>query len=73
VERRAGYARFAIRHINALSALATEVSNDSSAAHNEGDTIQATFNVSGAVDEDHRQLSVLADGDESGPSSTSTG
>jgi hypothetical protein len=48
-------------NINALSALATEVSNDSSAAHNEGDTIQATFNVSGAVDEDHRQLSVLAD------------
>jgi len=48
-------------NINALSSLATEVSNDSSAAHNEGDTIQATFNVSGAVDEDHRQLSVLAD------------
>lgn len=48
-------------NINALSALATEVSNDSSTAHNEGDTIQATFNVSGAVDEDHRQLSVLAD------------
>jgi hypothetical protein len=48
-------------NINALSSLATEVSNDSSAAHNEGDTIQSTFNVSGAVDEDHRQLSVLAD------------
>ncbi len=48
-------------NINALSALATEISNDSSTAHNEGDTIQATFNVSGAVDEDHRQLSVLAD------------
>jgi len=53
-------------NINALSALATEVSNDSSAAHNEGDTIQATFNVSGAVDEDHRQLSVLADETKSG-------
>jgi hypothetical protein len=48
-------------NINALSALATEVSNDSSAAHYEQDTIQATFNVSGAVDEDHRQLSVLSD------------
>jgi hypothetical protein len=48
-------------NINALSALATEISNDSSAAHYELDTIQATFNVSGAVDEDHRQLNVLAD------------
>ena len=48
-------------NINALSALATEVSNDSSAAHYEQDTIQATFNVSGAVDEDHRQLGVLSD------------
>lgn len=48
-------------NINALSALANEVSNDSSAAHYEQDTIQATFNVSGAVDEDHRQLGVLSD------------
>lgn len=48
-------------NINALSALATEVSNDSSAAHYEQDTIQATFNVSGAVDEDHRQLAMLSD------------
>jgi phosphohistidine swiveling domain-containing protein len=47
-------------NINALSALANEVANDSSTAHYESDTIQATFNVSGAVDEDHRQLSVLA-------------
>lgn len=48
-------------NINALSALATEVSGNSSTAHQELDTIQATFNISGAVDEDHRQLAVLSD------------
>ena len=35
--------------------------NDSSTAHFALDQIGATFNVSGAVDEDHRQLSLLED------------
>jgi len=48
-------------NINALNALGTDIGNDSSRAHFELNTIQATFNVSGAVDEDHRQLSVLED------------
>ncbi len=48
-------------NINALSALGTEISNDSSNAHYVLDQISATMNVSGAVDEDHRQLSVLED------------
>lgn len=48
-------------NINALNALGTDIANDSSRAHYELNTIQATFNVSGAVDEDHRQLSVLED------------
>lgn len=48
-------------NINALNALGTDVANDSSKAHYELNTIQATFNVSGAVDEDHRQLSVMED------------
>jgi hypothetical protein len=48
-------------NINALNALGTSVSGDSSRAHFDLDTIQATYDVSGAVDEDHRQLSVLED------------
>lgn len=48
-------------NINAMNALGTDIGNDSSKAHYELSTIQATFNVSGAVDEDHRQLSVLED------------
>jgi hypothetical protein len=48
-------------NINALNALGTDIADDSSKAHYELNTIQATFNVSGAVDEDHRQLSVLQD------------
>ncbi|HWY60733.1 MAG TPA: hypothetical protein VNW15_02415 [Rhizomicrobium sp.] len=48
-------------NINALNALGTDVSNDSSNAHFALDQIGATFNVSGAVDEDHRQLSLLQD------------
>jgi hypothetical protein len=48
-------------NINGLAQLAGEVSGDTSAAHAEYDTIQATFDVSGAVDEDHRQLTVLSD------------
>ncbi|HEX3598537.1 MAG TPA: hypothetical protein VHU84_00260 [Lacipirellulaceae bacterium] len=47
--------------INSLNALGTTVAGDSSRAHFDLDTIEATFNVSGAVDEDHRQLSVLED------------
>ncbi len=48
-------------NINALSGLGTEIANDSSNAHYVLDQISATMNVSGAVDEDHRQLSVLED------------
>jgi hypothetical protein len=48
-------------NINALNALSSSVASDSSAAHFALDQIQATFNVSGAVDEDHRQLAVLED------------
>jgi len=48
-------------NINALNALGTEVTNDSSTAHYALDQISATFNVSGAVDEDHRQLQLLED------------
>jgi len=48
-------------NINGLNALGTDLSGDSSSAHYALDTISATFNVSGAVDEDHRQLSVLED------------
>lgn len=48
-------------NINSLNALGTNVANDSSTAHYVLDQITATFNVSGAVDEDHRQLSVLED------------
>lgn len=48
-------------NINALNALGGDIANDSSKAHYELNTIQSTYNVSGAVDEDHRQLSVLED------------
>ena len=48
-------------NINALNALGTDVANDSSTAHFSLDQIGATYNVSGAVDEDHRQLSLLQD------------
>jgi len=48
-------------NINALNTLGTDIANDSSTAHYVLDQITATFNVSGAVDEDHRQLSVLED------------
>ena len=48
-------------NINQLNALGTDITNDSSAAHFALDQIGATFNVSGAVDEDHRQLSLLED------------
>jgi len=48
-------------NINSLNAVGTDVANDASRTHYVLDTIQAAFNVSGAVDEDHRQLSVLQD------------
>ena len=48
-------------NMNALNALGTDVTNDSSTAHFALDQIGATFNVSGAVDEDHRQLPLLED------------
>jgi hypothetical protein len=48
-------------NINQLNALGTDVTGDSSSAHFALDQISATFNVSGAVDEDHRQLSLLED------------
>lgn len=48
-------------NINSLNALSASIAADSSSAHYALDQIQATFNVSGAVDEDHRQLAVLQD------------
>ena len=48
-------------NINAMNALGTDVTNDSSTAHYAQDQISATYNVSGAVDEDHRQLRLLED------------
>jgi prefoldin subunit 5 len=48
-------------NVNSLNALGTDVTNDSSTAHYALDQIGATFNVSGAVDEDHRQLQLLED------------
>jgi hypothetical protein len=48
-------------NINSLNALGTDVANDSSTAHYALNQIGATFDVSGAVDEDHRQLSLLQD------------
>jgi hypothetical protein len=48
-------------NVNGLNALGTDVTNDSSTAHYALNQISATFNVSGAVDEDHRQLQLLED------------
>ncbi|HJW40804.1 MAG TPA: hypothetical protein VJ476_06200 [Rhizomicrobium sp.] len=48
-------------NINSLNALSASIASDSSSAHYTLDQIQATYNVSGAVDEDHRQLAVLED------------
>jgi hypothetical protein len=48
-------------NVNALNALGTDITNDSSSAHFALDQIGATFSVSGAVDEDHRQLQLLED------------
>lgn len=48
-------------NVNALNTLGTDITNDSSSAHFALDQIGATFSVSGAVDEDHRQLQLLED------------
>jgi hypothetical protein len=48
-------------NINSFNALGASVASTSSSAHTALDQIGVTFNVSGAVDEDHRQLSVLQD------------
>jgi len=48
-------------NINGLNALSASIVADSSATHFALDQIQAVYNVSGAVDEDHRQLRVLED------------
>ena len=48
-------------NINSMNTLGTQIADISSRAHYILNTIQATYNVSGAVDEDHRQLSVLED------------
>ena len=48
-------------NINSLNALGSRIADESSAAHFALNTTEATFNVAGAVDEDHRQLSVLRD------------
>ena len=48
-------------NINNLNALGATIAANSSSAHFALDQIQATYNVSGAVDEDHRQLRVLED------------
>ncbi len=47
--------------INSLNDLGTNIANDSSTAHYVLDQIGAVYNVSGAVDEDHVQLSRLED------------
>jgi hypothetical protein len=48
-------------NINSLNALGSSVAGDASTAHYALNQIAATFNVSGALDEDHRQLTVLQD------------
>jgi hypothetical protein len=48
-------------NVNGLNTLGTDVTNDSSTAHYALNQISATFSVSGAVDEDHRQLQLLED------------
>jgi hypothetical protein len=48
-------------NINSLNGLGTQIADESSRAHYVLDTVQATFNVSGAVDEDHSQLKTLQD------------
>ncbi len=47
--------------IGALNQLGTSVTADSTMASFLGESVRATFQVSGAVDEDHRNLAVLQD------------
>ncbi len=47
--------------VAAMNSLATEVSSDSSLAAFLLESTRATYGISGAVDEDHRQLAVLED------------
>lgn len=44
---------------NALQQLSARVTSDASVVNNLLDSIRATFSISGAVDEDHRQLIIL--------------
>ncbi len=44
---------------NALQQLSARVTSDASVVNNLLDSIRATFSISGAVDEDHRQLRIL--------------
>jgi len=48
-------------NINNMNALGATIATDSSSAHFALNQIQSTYSVSGAVDEDHRQLRVLED------------
>jgi hypothetical protein len=48
-------------NINNMNALGATIATDSSSAHFALNQIQSTYDVSGAVDEDHRQLRVLED------------
>jgi len=47
--------------INAMSALSTEIAGNAATANYLLEATQATFALSGAVDEDHRQLRILQD------------
>jgi hypothetical protein len=47
--------------INALNAVGTDINADKTQANSTLTTIRGLYNVSGAVDEDHRQLAVLED------------
>ncbi len=49
------------RDINNMTSLATQIAADSSTANYLLETTQATFGLSGAVDQDHSQLEVLQD------------
>ena len=61
MEHRPGHARRAVRQYQCPECAGHRRRRRSPRAHFALDQIQATFNVSGAVDEDHRQLRVLED------------
>jgi len=48
-------------NVNSVNELGMEIANQSSSLHAVLNTIDATFNVAGAVDADHQQLSLLRD------------